>query len=63
VTCFVDDFRKALPTTATQMSSGRLVHALLFVASAIIGWFVTRDATNFGVLQMFWDGGPDHDLH
>lgn len=32
---------------------GWLVRVLLIVAGAITGWFVTRDATNFGVLQMF----------
>jgi len=32
---------------------GWLVRVLLIVASAVIGWFVARDATNFGVLQMF----------
>jgi FtsH-binding integral membrane protein len=32
---------------------GWLVRVLLIVAGAITGWFVARDATNFGVLQMF----------
>jgi hypothetical protein len=30
-----------------------IVRILLIVAGAITGWFVARDATNFGVLQMF----------
>lgn len=30
-----------------------LVRVLLIVAGAITGMFVARDATNFGVLQMF----------
>jgi hypothetical protein len=32
---------------------GWVVRVLLIVAGAITGWFVARDATNFGVLQMF----------
>jgi hypothetical protein len=32
---------------------GWIVRILLIVAGAITGWFVARDATNFGVLQMF----------
>ena len=31
---------------------GWFVRVLLIVAGAITGWFVARDATNFGVLQM-----------
>lgn len=32
---------------------GWCVRVLLIVAGVITGWFVARDATNFGVLQMF----------
>ena len=32
---------------------GWLVRVLLIIAGAITGWFVARDAVNFGVLQMF----------
>ena len=32
---------------------GWFVRVLLIVAGVITGWFVARDATNFGVLQMF----------
>jgi uncharacterized protein YacL len=32
---------------------GWVVRILFIVAGAITGWFVARDATNFGVLQMF----------
>lgn len=32
---------------------GWAVRVFLIVAGTITGWFVARDATNFGVLQMF----------
>lgn len=32
---------------------GWVVRILFIVAGVITGWFVARDATNFGVLQMF----------
>ena len=32
---------------------GWLVRVLMIIAGVITGWFVARDATNFGVLQMF----------
>ena len=32
---------------------GWLIRVLMIIAGVITGWFVARDATNFGVLQMF----------
>ena len=56
IKCFVDDFSQGLTKEREQASKamfGWFVRVLLIVAGAITGWFVARDATNFGVLQMF----------